>query len=140
MSETDPNKKTVLKGVAWSLIDQFGIYFVKLLFGIVIARLLTPDDFGLVGLLVIFIAVGTQLSDSGFQMALIQKKNADKTDFNTVFVFNLVVSLIIYAVLFFSAEYLSGIYDQPDLIKIIRISSLNVIITLVFCNNPNSFL
>lgn len=128
MSETDPNKKTVLKGVAWSLIDQFGIYFVKLLFGIVIARLLTPDDFGLVGLVVIFIAVGTQLSDSGFQMALIQKKNADKTDFNTVFVFNLVVSLIIYAVLFFSAEYLSGIYDQPDLIKIIRISSLNVII------------
>lgn len=128
MSEVNPNKKTVLKGVAWSLIDQFGIYFVKLLFGIVIARLLTPDDFGLVGLVVIFIAVGTQLSDSGFQMALIQKKNADKTDFNTVFVFNLVVSLIIYIILFFSAEYLSRLYDQPDLIKIIRISSLNIII------------
>jgi teichuronic acid exporter len=128
LSEVSHHKKTVLKGVAWSLIDQFGIYFVKLLFGIVIARLLSPNDFGLIGIIVIFIAIGTQLSDSGFQMALIQKKNADKTDFDTVFVFNLLVSLMIYIALFFSAEYVSKLYDQPDLIKIIRISSLNIIV------------
>ncbi len=127
-NEVKQNKVIVLKGLLWSLIDQFGIYFVKLVFGIVIARLLTPDDYGLVGIIVIFIAIGTQITDSGFQMALIQKKNADKSDFNTVFVFNVIISLVIYVVLYFSAGYISKLYNQPILVNIIRVAALNVVI------------
>ena len=94
-------KEKVIKGMVWSfseIISQQGINFVIQIF---LARLLMPEDFGLIGMITIFIAVSQSLIDSGFTSAIIRENNITNTDYSTVFYFNLVVSIVIYFILFF---------------------------------------
>ena len=126
MSESLKDK--TVKGVAWSGIDnvvQMGVSFVV---SIVLARLLSPDDYGLLGIIMIFTNVCRQLIDAGFTTALIRKPNATEEDFNTSFIVNLGMSIFFYAVIFFSAPLIADFFNRSVLIDLIRVSSLGIII------------
>ena len=89
-------KKKAVKGMFWSAIDSFGMYFVKFVFSIAIARLLSPEDYGLVGMLAIFMGFAFFMYEGGFTAALIHKKDADQTDFSTAFYFNILKNVLTY--------------------------------------------
>ena len=124
-----PNlKQQAVKGIAWSLIERFGLQGIKLVLGVWLARLLTPADYGLVGMVSVFFAVATVFVDSGFGTAYIQKKEVTDLDANTVFYSNLVISLVCYAALWFAAPAIATFYDQPQLINLTRVMGGVVII------------
>jgi len=121
-------KKVALNGVLWSVVDKFAIQGGQLLIGIVLARLLMPEDFGLIGMLSIFLAISLSFVDSGMGSGLIQKKNATSLDFSTVFIFNFLVSVFFYFVLYFAAPFIAVFYETPQLVLLTRVLSLNIII------------
>ena len=94
MAEQGLKNKTV-KGVSWSFIDNIANKGISFLVGLVLARLLSPEEYGLIGIVMIFISVFDSIVDSGFSNALIRKNNADDTDFNTVFWSNLALSIVL---------------------------------------------
>ena len=100
----------------------------SLSFGIVLARLLSPDDYGLLGLVGIFTMVCTALVNGGFTTALIRKKNATDNDYNTVFICNLGMSLMLYVVVFLCAPLIANFVERQELIALVRVSSLGLII------------
>ena len=89
------------KGFIWSFIENFSKHGIHFIIGIILARLLTPEDYGLIGMCAIFIAIGNSFVDSGFGIALIRKKKCTEEDYNTVFYFNIIISLIFYIILYF---------------------------------------
>lgn len=127
MAEQSLKDKTV-KGVAWSGIDnivQFGVTFVV---SIVLARLLSPDDYGLIGIIGIFTAVCTQLINGGMGSALIRTKDATDEDYNTVFIVNLVMSIILYALVFCGSPFIADFFHREELTDLTRVASLGMII------------
>ena len=127
MKEKNLREKTIT-GFKWSFIDNVGKYGGQFVVGIILTRLLTPEDFGLVGMITIFIVIGQSLTNSGFGQALIQKKNADDIDFSTVYYFNIFASIIIYLIVFFGAPLIADFYNQPQLIPLTKIISLAFVI------------
>ena len=125
----DSLKQKAISGVLWSAIQQFGTQIVSFLSNIVLARLLSPDDYGCIGLLAIFIAVSNVFITGGFVSALIQKKNTTNIDYTTAFYWNIVVSIAFYAILFFLAPYISSFYNISVLTDILRILGLILIIS-----------
>lgn len=121
-------KQTAAKGSGWSAIERIGSQGTQFLFGIILTRILLPEDYGMVGLVLIFIAVGQTLVDAGFSSALIWKKNTTQTDYSSVYYFNIGVSLIIYIFFFFLAPLIARFYEKPELITLIRVICLNFII------------
>jgi teichuronic acid exporter len=121
-------KARTVRGIFWSFLDSFGVYLVKFGFSIVIARTLSPEDYGLMGMIVIFISLGQMIMQSGFSMALIQKKDSDTRDLSTAFWFNVAVALLVYTVLFFSAGAIASFYGKPILISITRVAALGIIL------------
>lgn len=117
----------MLNALTWTTIDRFGQQAIQLIIGLVLARLLSPDDYGLIGMIVIFIALSSVLVDGGFGQALIRKEKATQTDFSTIYFFNLSVSVFLYLILFFSAPLISGFFHQPQLINISRVLFLSII-------------
>ena len=122
----------VFSGVIWASVQRFGTMIISFVTNIVLARLLTPDDFGTIGMLLLFLAIANTFVDSGFGSALIQKKDATQTDFSTVFYINLVLSIAIYAVLFFGAPWVANFYDVDILNPLLRVQGL-VLILNGFC-------
>lgn len=127
MAEQSLKDKTV-KGVVWSAVERFSVQGVQFLVMVVIARILTPRDFGLVGMLAIFMAVSQSLIDSGFSQALIRKQDRTETDNSTVFYFNIIVSTFIYAILFLISPWVADFYNEPQLVSLMRVMCLLVII------------
>lgn len=127
MAEESLKNKTV-KGASWSFIDSIAGQGITFLVGLVLARLLTPEEYGLIGIITIFIAVFNSIVDSGFSNALIRKNDAKDIDYNTVFISNLVVSIVLFGVLFFCAPVISSFFNQPQLIPLIRVMGSIVII------------
>lgn len=127
MSQTVKSK--ILHGVAWNLTEKFLIRGVSLLLGIILARLLSPSDFGLLGMLAIFIAISNVFIDGGLTRALIQRQNCSDIDYSTAFVSNMGVSLIIYILLFFTAPLIAAFYYEPILTPLTRVISLNFILS-----------
>ncbi len=121
-------KEKALRGVSWSFIDNILNSGITFLVGIVLANLLTPEEFGVIGLTAIFIAISNSIIDSGFSNALIRKTDAKRIDYNTVFYFNLIVSIILYTVLFLSAPAISSFFEEPQLIAILKVIGLVLII------------
>ncbi len=121
-------KQQAINGVLWSGIQKFGISFISFISNIFLARLLTADDYGCIGLLAIFIAVSNALVFGGFISALIQKKEADETDFSTVFFWNIVVSIVLYGVLFFASPFIADYYNIEKLCKILRVQGIILLI------------
>lgn len=117
-------KQKVAKGAVWTLCEKLSCQAVGFVVGMILARLLTPTDYGTVALMTIFFAVANVLVDGGFGGALIQKKDADDLDFNSVFYLNLALSLVAYAVLFFAAPWIADFYQTPVLKSIVRVSAI----------------
>jgi len=121
-------KEKAVKGVTWTLIERFGIYGMKFILGIILARLLMPKDFGLIGIITVFFIVSHVFIESGFGHAYIQKKEADEVDASTIFYFNLFVSFFLYIVLWLTAPLISNFYEQPQLIKLVRVMSVVLLV------------
>lgn len=119
MSESLKNK--TVKGVSWSFIDNLASSGISFLVGLVLARLLTPSEYGIMAIITIFIAVSNSIVDSGFSNALIRKTDAKRVDYNTVFIFNLIVSAALYVVLFFLAPAISAFFREPLLVDVMRV-------------------
>lgn len=116
-------------GVFWAFLERFGAQILQMVIFIVLARLLAPKAFGLMGMLAIFVQLSQSLVDSGFGQALIQKKNTDEIDYSSVFFFNLIISLCLYAILYFSAPKIAEFYRESELINLIRVLGLQFIIS-----------
>ena len=127
MAEESLKNKTV-KGVAWSSIDNVTQYGVSFVVSIVLARLLSPDDYGLIGIIAIFTAVCSTFIYAGFGTALIRKKDATDEDYNTVFLVNLVTSLFLYAVIYLCSPLIADFFKREELIVLTRVSALGMII------------
>ena len=125
---SDSLKSKTVKGVVWSSIERFSTQGVQFLIMIIMARLLTPKDYGLIGMLAIFLAVAQSLIDSGFSQALIRKQDRTDVDNSTVFYFNIVVSSALYLILFISAPFVADFYNQPELTSVMRVVCLGVIL------------
>ncbi|WP_374175444.1 lipopolysaccharide biosynthesis protein [Flavobacterium tructae] len=117
-------KSTAIKGVVWSAIDKFAVQFGQFIVGIILARILLPEDFGIIGMLTIFMILSQIFVESGLGTGLIQRQDRTDLDFSTVFVFNLAVSSFFYALLFFSAPYIASFFKQPQLIDLLRVLGL----------------
>ena len=124
-------KSKIAKGAVWTLMEKLSTQVVQFVVSMVLARLLTPNDYGTVALTAIFFAVAGVLVDGGFGNALIQKKDADALDFNSVFYVNVVLSVVAYAVMFFAAPWIARFYNVPELVSIVRVSSLCFIFNAV---------
>lgn len=121
-------KQKTAKGVVWSAVERFSVQGVQFIVMIVMARILTPEDYGLVGMLAIFLAVSQSLIDSGFSQALIRKQDRTEVDNSTVFYFNIAVGLLLYLVLYLVAPAVAVFYDAPALTSVMRVICLSVVI------------
>ncbi len=125
---TESLKKKTVKGTLWSTVERFSVQGIIFVVMIIMARILTPADYGLVGMLTIFIAISQSLIDSGFSQALIRKQDRSEIDNSTVFYFNIGVGIILYNILFFSAPLIAKFYNEPLLIPITRTIGLSLIL------------
>ena len=123
MSQESLKSKTI-KGTAWSAADAFLGQGVTFLVGIVLARMLSPDEYGLIGICLIFNTVLSGIVDSGFSNALIRKKDCTDVDYNTMFVTNLIISIVLYALLFVSSPLVSQFFNRYELTSLIRVTGL----------------
>lgn len=121
-------KKKTIGGLVWSFGDLIGNQGIQFLIQIILARLLLPEHFGLIGMILIFIALSNSLVDSGFTQALIRERHANQTDYSTVFYFNLVVSFLIYLILFLAAPAISRFFGEPQLVALVRVLSIGIVI------------
>lgn len=112
----------------WSLFEQIGSGLIGLLVSILLARILDPEDFGLLGMILIFLAISNSLVSSGLGVSLIRSKQVTDVDYSTVFYFNLLVSFLLYGVIFLLAPYISLYYNKPELLNITRVYCLIVVI------------
>ena len=121
-------KAKTAKGVGWGFADNILGLGITAAANIILARILSPADFGIIGMTAIFMTLSTSLVDSGFTGALTRKKDAVKADFDTVFYFNLAVSCLLYAVLFFCSPFIARFFKEPILVPVIRILGISLVI------------
>lgn len=121
-------KHKTFMGTVWSVVERFSVQGIGFIVMIIMARVLTPADYGLVGELTIFIAVSQSLVDSGFSQALIRKQDRTEVDNSTVFYFNIGVGISLYLLMFFCAPLIARFYSQPILVPLTRLLSLNILI------------
>lgn len=123
---------TVVGGVIWKFAERILTQGVAFLVSLVLARLLTPEDYGTIALVLVFISLADVFVTSGFSTALIQKKDSDDTDFSTMFYCSFVCSLAIYAIIFFSAPLIARFYNNPDLTLIVRVFAIRIPLSVYF--------
>lgn len=121
-------KQKTVSGLLWSFIDSFANLGIQFIVGIILARLLSPKEFGLIGILTIFISLSQSFIDSGFRQALIRKKDPSQADYSTVFFFNLIIGVVCFLILFFCAGLISRFFDEPQLKLLVQILGLSLII------------
>lgn len=117
-----------LSGFIWTLTSRAGTRISIFVVSIVLARLLTPADFGLIAMLSVFFAVSSSLVDSGFTHALIREKTISEVDKSTVFFINLFISLFLYTILWFSSPYIAKFFDQPELMWLARVMGIDIVL------------
>ncbi len=121
-------KQKTISGLIWSFIDTFAGQGIQFVVGIILARILSPREFGLIGMITVFIAVSQSFVDSGFANALIRKKNCSQNDYSTVFFFNLITGAILFIILFFSGSAIGNFFKEPRLVLLVQILGLILII------------
>ena len=122
-------KQKTISGLTWSFIDNFSNIGIQFIIGIILARILSPKEFGLIGMITVFISISQSFIDSGFSNSLIRKNNCTQKDYSTVFYFNLIIGVVFYTLLFFLAVPISNFFNEPKLIEIIRILGIVLIIS-----------
>ena len=118
----------VKSGILWTSIQQFGTIGVQFFSIVILSRLLTPRDYGLLGMISIFITISNMLVDSGMGGSLLYKKNINQIDYYTLFIYNLVISCCIYVVIFFIAPFIADFYETPELSSLMRILAISIVI------------
>lgn len=121
-------KEKTISGMTWSFIDNISVQSLRFGIGIILARLLTPKQFGVIGMIAIFISVSSTFIDSGFTQAIIRKKDAEQRDYSTVFYFNIAISILFYLILFFLSPAISSFFNEPILTLIIKVLGLGLIV------------
>ncbi|MDE6696571.1 MAG: lipopolysaccharide biosynthesis protein [Muribaculaceae bacterium] len=119
----------VATGAIWATIDRFGSMGMQFIVNLILARLLLPADFGIIGMLAIFITVSNTLIDSGFGSALVQKKTPSQLDYSTIFFWNISFSVFLYLLLWICSPLISEFYSMPLLTKVLRTLALSLIVT-----------
>lgn len=121
-------KQKTVKGVSWSFADNIANQGVSFLVGLVLARLITPEEYGLIGIITIFIAVFNSIVDSGFSNALIRKNEIKDIDYSTVFITNMVLSVVLFVSFFLSSEFIANFFNQPLLKPLTQVMGSIVIV------------
>lgn len=122
-------RKKTASGVFWSAIERFSLQGVQFIINIIMARLLLPSDYGVIGMLTVFLLISQTFIDGGFANALIQRKDRTETDFSTVFYFNVFIAVLFYILIFFSAPLIAIFYNMPGLEDVARVIALSLIIS-----------
>ena len=120
-------KNKTIKGTMWSAIDNVSQYGVTFIVSIVLARLLSPDDYGLIGIITIFTTVCSAIINGGFSTGLIRKKKPTDEDYNTAFVVNMSMSILLYAIVYVCSPYIADFFEREELRALTRVSSLMII-------------
>lgn len=113
-------KKKTINSVLWNGIEKFVTLLIQTICGLIVARFIAPEEFGLVGMLLIFISICQVLTDSGLSQSLIRKKDISENDYCTIFYFNIVVGFGLYLIMFFSAPLIAAFYNMPQLKEVAR--------------------
>lgn len=119
-------KTKTIFGLVWSAIESFSQSGIQFFINIIIARVLFPADYGMIGMLVVFLSISQIFIDSGFAHALIQKQNRNEADFSTVFYFNIAVALFLYGIIYWTAPVIADFYNLPPLAKVARVIALTL--------------
>lgn len=121
-------KKQALSGVVWTFAQQFSVQAINFGVQIILARLLMPEDFGLIAMLTVFISIGQFLMDGGMATSLIRTKNPDQIDYSTVFMTNMLMSIMVYLLVYITAPFIGRFYEQDLLSDILRVYALTFVI------------
>ena len=122
-------KQKIAKSFIWSLLEKFGSQGLQFIISIILARILLPEDYGIVALIQIFIQIANVFVVDGFNTALIQKKDSDELDFSSVFFATCIIAFLLYVIIFFLSPIIASFYNQSELTKVLRIFSLSLIYT-----------
>jgi O-antigen/teichoic acid export membrane protein len=117
-----------MKHYSWSALQRFGTQIISFVGNVLIARLLTPDDYGLIAMLAIFMSIAMNFTESGFADYLIRDPKSTSKEFSVVFVHNIVFGVLFYAILYIAAPWIAQFYKEPELVIITRILGLNIIV------------
>ena len=120
---------SIVNNFFWRFAERCGAQIVTFIVSVVLARILAPEDYGQIALITVFTTIMQVFVDSGLGTALIQKKDADDLDFSSVFYFNFVVCLALYAIMFMAAPIIANFYKDLSLTPIIRVISLTIVIS-----------
>lgn len=124
-------KSNIISNVIWKFAERICAQVVSLVVSIVLARILLPDEYGSIAMVTVFITIANVFVTSGLPNALIQKKDADDTDFSSVFYFNLAFSVVLYIILFFTAPLIASFYETPILSPVIRVMGIRIVIASI---------
>ena len=122
-------KKKAASGMVWTALQRYSTMIIQFISGIILARLLTPHDYGCIGMLTIFMVLAESFIDGGSGSALIQKKRPTQVDYSTIFFWNLGMSVLLYAVLYFSAPAIARFYNTPLLCDVLRVQGIILFIS-----------
>ena len=121
-------RKKTLSGLLWTVVDTFVLRGMSFVSTIVLARWLGPEEFGLIGMISVFVAIGAAIMDSGMSASLIRLQDAEEKDYSTVFILNLGLSLLFYGIIFLSSPYIALFYKQPVLTNLLRVYGVSFIL------------
>lgn len=125
-------KSRMMSGFIWRLLQHVGVQIISFVVSIVLARILTPDDYGVVAMVTVFTTIALVFVNTGFSSAIIQKKDLTEDDKNTAFYSGLILALVIYAILFFGAPLIAQMYNEPQLVDLVRVMGLIVVIGALY--------
>ena len=120
------SRSTVIKSLIWKLLERGSVQVVTFVVTIVLARILVPEDYGLIALVLVFINISNVIVDGGLNMALVQKKDADNVDFSTIFYTSLLLATILYLVLYFFSGAIAEFYGRPELVPVIKVLGVSL--------------
>ncbi len=120
----DNLKNKVFSGFAWKFAERILVQGVTFVVSLVIARILEPEDYGLLGMILVYINIATVIVVNGFNAALIQNQQADEKDFSTIFYISLIISIVLYGIIYLLAPFIAGFYNQDELTNLLRVLSL----------------
>ena len=120
--------KDLFKGLVWSGLDKLGFVALQLILELILARLLLPKDYGVIGIVLVFISLAVTFSEGGFSNALIHKQDRNETDYSTVFYFNIATAVFIYLIIFFTAPLVERFFKIEDLAAVLRVVSISIIL------------
>ena len=131
--ENTITKRKIFTSFIWKTMEKGGAQLIQFVVSIILARMLSPSDYGVLALITVFINLANAFVQSGFGTALVQDKDSGDLEFSTIFYFSIVASFVFYVILFFSAVPIANFYKTPVLIKVIRILSISLLFNSIVC-------